>query len=299
MNIRSLGESLGEEVLGVDASRPMQRADIEKIQQAIDDHSVIVLRDQHLDAESHIAFSRNFGQLMRLETLGSNLRKDHPEIFVISNVLDDAGTNIGLPDAGKAWHVDASYERIPSYASLFYAIEIPRNDAGETLGETEFASTYAAYDALSPSMKDRLHGLKAIHRSVFCTDGSRHGLPKLERDEFDRRLVEKGHDPSFVYPDVVHPVVRTDPKTGRRSLFVNQAYTVRILGMAREESDALLAQLYEHVSAPGFRYVHKWSEHDLVIWDNLAVQHKATFNYKLPQRRVMHRTTVLGNAEVA
>lgn len=299
LEIRHMAAAIGAEVIGLDLARPVSDELFNgTIRPLLHERAVVVFRGQRLDDQQHIAFSRHFGELMRLETLGSNLKKGCPEIFVISNVLDADGKNIGLPDAGKSWHVDASYEKIPSYVSLFRAIEVPKDDAGNPLGNTVFASAAAAYDALPSGMKSRLAGLKAIHRSVFHTDGSRHNMGKIERGEMDRLLVERGRKPTDVYADVVHPVVRTDPVTGRKCLFVNEAYTIRVEGMPRDESDALLAELYAHATAPQFVYSHKWQEDDLVIWDNVAVQHKATFDYRLPKRRVMHRTTVLGTLPI-
>jgi taurine dioxygenase len=174
----------------------------------------------------------------------------------------------------------------PSRCSLLYAVEVPMQD-GQPRGDTVFASTAAAYDALSPEMKARLQGLRAVHSYAYryykLTDAGKE-RPRLSEEQTART------------PDVVHPVVATHPRTGRKCLFVNEGFTTKIVGMAEDESRRLLDELFAHVRKPQFLYRHKWAVGDLLMWDNVSTQHFAVADYKLPLRRRMQRTTVTGTA---
>lgn len=158
------------------------------------------------------------------------------------------------------------------------------------LGDTRYASMTAAYEALSPDMKKRLHGLKAVHSYRYTYE------KKATDFKLRPKLAERGTD--WLPPDVVHDVVRAHPYTGRKCLYVNEGYTTRIIGLPADESDALLNELKAHAVQPQFQYAHKWAAGDLVMWDNCLTQHKATPDYALPQRRLIERTTVLGPTEI-
>jgi taurine dioxygenase len=211
------------------------------------------------------------------------VRPEHPEIYVLSNIIEN-GKPVGIKDAGNYWHTDLSYTRAPSRGSIMYAIEVPEKD-GAPLGDTQFASTAAAYDALSPELKEKLQGLKAIHRfwDRYLRERKAAGSDVMISDE--RRAGT---------PDVVHPVVRTHPFTGRKCLYVNEGFTVGIVGMPEDESRALLKELFAHCTKPEFTYRHQWRVGDIVMWDNCATLHRATVDYALPQRRLMQRTTLTG-----
>jgi taurine dioxygenase len=209
----------------------------------------------------------------------------YPEIYRVSNVLVD-GKPIGSRDAGRYWHSDLCYLARPSRASLLYAIEVPQGDA--PLGDTMFASTAAAYDALPGAVKSRLDGLRAANSYTYMFDrkAQEFGLrPGLSQEELAAR-----------YPkDAIHPVVRTHPTTGRKCIYVCEGYTHRILDIPEAESQELLETLFAQVTRPEFVYRHHWRVGDLLMWDNCAVQHKVSFDYALPQRRLMERTTVEGS----
>jgi taurine dioxygenase len=201
-------------------------------------------------------------------------------------VTDEKGNLIGLADAGRVcvWHTDMSYLEKPSRGSMLYALEVPQKD-GIALGDTLFADTAAAYDALSDAMKRRLQGLKAIHR---MTKGY-----ELEKKKSDKGIAysKEQHRQN---PDRAHPIVRTHPATGRKCIYLNKLVVVGIEGMPDDESEPLLEELYAHCIQPQFVYRHKWRAGDLVMWDNCSAQHLATIDYELPLRRVMHRTTLTG-----
>lgn len=224
IRINRTGKHLGAEILGVDLSRPLDDGAFAGISDAFWGHQVVVFRDQKLTPSQQIAFTRRFGELEH------HVRKEHrldghPEILIVSNVVDARGVAIGVQDAGRFWHSDLSYKQVPRLPSALYALEVPVRDV-RVLGDTSFASTTAAYEALPGNEKRRLQGL----------------------------------------PD--------------------------------DEGAALLARLCAHIVEPEFRYEHEWRAGDLLMWDNVPVQHKANFDYDLPLRRLMHRTTVRGSVPV-
>lgn len=295
ITVTRLGERLGAEISGVDLSRPLDDDTFAQISKAFFEHEVVVFRNQKLTPEQQIAFTRRFGPLEQHVRKESRL-PDYPEILVVSNVLKEDGTPIGTQDAGRFWHSDLSYKREPSLLSALYALEVPVKGS-TVLGDTEFASTTAAYDALPEDMKRRLQKLKNVHSYVYYRRKNREAqLREKVRNAAEVTEYELSEEQLKSVPDVEAPVVRTHPVTGRRGLFVNEAHTSHIAGLPPAESEALLAQLYQHITRPEFRYRHRWQEGDLLMWDNVAVQHKATFDYALPLRRLMYRTTVRGTA---
>ena len=294
ISVNRLGKHLGAEIRGVDLSVPLDDETFAQVAQAFFDNEVVVLRDQHITPAQQIAFTRRFG------TLEAHVRKesrlaDHDEIFVLSNKVDANGKAIGAQDAGRYWHSDLSYKREPSMLSALYAVEIPVKD-GVALGNTYFASTTAAYDALSPAMKERVAALRNVHS--YRDYRLRNYAAQQEDMRRGIRTVQE-HAPTpeqlASVPDTEMAVVRVHPVTGRKGLFVNEGHTSHLSGMPRAESDALLAELYAHITRPEFVYAHSWRVGDLLMWDNIAVQHKATFDYD-PLPRLMYRTTVRGPA---
>jgi len=285
VRVTRIGTHLGAEISGVDLTQPLDDATFAEIERAFHDESVVVFRGQPITEEQHIAFSRRFGNLEVHVSGARYLHPRHPEIRINSNIIEN-GKPIGATDAGQYWHTDLSYMGAPSKCSLLYAVEVPVRD-GKPLGDTQFSSVTAAYDALSPAMKKRLEGLRAVHsyshRYYKLTDAGKQRPPLTEEQKART-------------PDVEHPVVLTHPRTGRKCLFVNEGFTTHIVGMPEAESRALLAELFTHVRQPEFMYAHKWSVGDLLMWDNLSTQHFAVADYALPLRRKMQRTTVTGSA---
>jgi taurine dioxygenase len=293
--INKLGRHLGAEISGVDLAQPMDDNTFAKISRAFFDNEVVVFRNQMLTPEQQIAFTRRFG------VLEQHVRKEHrlsgyPEILIVSNVLNEQGQAIGVEDAGRFWHSDLSYKQLPSLLSALYAIEVPVKD-GVVLGHTNFASTTAAYDALPDSMKRKLGGLKNVHSYVYYR-GKNIQAQKEEQARGDRAVQEHVLTPEHVaqVPDAEMPIMRTHPVTGKKGLFINEAHTSHIVGLPKAEGDALLREICAHIIKPEFQYEHHWKAGDLLMWDNCAVQHKANFNYRLPLRRLMYRTTVRGTA---
>jgi taurine dioxygenase len=196
--------------------------------------------------------------------------------------LDAHGQPIGNADAGRTWHADLSYTTTPPRGSLLYAVEIPSNEHGEALGDTLFVSTAAAYDALPAAMQQQLHGLRASHRAG------------AKQYALGSRLAEAVKD----LPDVIHPVIRTHPVTGRRAIYVREGECVGLVGMPDQDALPLIKELSDFVTRSEFLYRHQWCVGDLLMWDNCCAQHLAIKDYELPQRRLMHRVTVNGSVPI-
>jgi len=273
------GDACGAEVRGIDLGDGLDEAAFTEIDAAFNEHSVIVLRNQSVTPEQHIDLSDRLGGIVP-HTFSEFCHPDHPKIFRISNLLED-GKPLGYEKAGVTWHTDQSYIETPPRCTTMFALEVPEK-GGKIFGDTLFASTATAYDALSSDMKVRLEGLKAIHQ--FAARKRRPGREK----ELSEAQKSKN-------PDVVHPVVRTHPFTGRKCIYVLEGECTGIVGLDDTEALPLIKELSDHVIRPEFIYRHKWQQGDLIIWDNCALQHRAENDYELPLRRHMHRTSVNGS----
>ncbi|MEZ5909255.1 MAG: TauD/TfdA family dioxygenase [Hyphomicrobiaceae bacterium] len=270
IHVKPISSAIGAVIEGVDLAQPLDNETFNTLYDAFNRHSVLLLRNQSMSPEQHVAFSRRFGELEQ-HVLKSDLLPGLPEVYVLSN------KGFGRAKAGWFWHTDLSYQKIPSKASFLHGLEIPSMG-----GDTMFASTAAAYDALSDKMKAFLDTLTAEHdfRQGYEKYSKRWAAP-IPEEAFKAR------------PPVIHPVVRTHPETGRKSLYVNEGYTTRIMELSHEESEALLNFLFRHSTRAEFVYRHHWSARDLVMWDNRATIHQALSDYNEP--RYMHRTTISGD----
>jgi len=260
--IAPLTRRIGAEVTGVDVAQPLDAEEIARLKQALADHLVLFFRDQPIDHEAHKRFGRSFGELQPHSAVPG--LADHPEIVAIHA---DANSSYV---AGENWHSDLTCDEAPPLGSILYLHTVPAIG-----GDTLFASMYAAYEALSPRMKAFLDGLTAVH----------------DADHVYRPLFP---DVDRKYPSAVHPVVRTHPVTGRKLLFVNHSYTIRIVELEKEESDTVLAFLFEHVKNPNFHVRFRWSPHAIAFWDNRCTQHLATWDY-FPETRSGFRVTLAGD----
>ncbi len=292
ITVTRIGKHLGAEISGVDLSQPLDDNTFAQIANAFFDNEVAFFRNQHLTPAQQIAFTRRFG------TLEAHVRKEsrlggHDEIFVLSNKLDANGKAIGAQDAGRFWHSDLSYKRQPSMLSALYAVEVPVKD-GVALGNTYFASSTAAYAAMPEATKQRVDSLRNVH-SYREYRLKNYAAQQDEERRGIRTVQEHAPTPEQLasVPDTEMNVVRVHPVTKRKGLFINEGHTAYLTGISRAESDAELASLYAHIIQPEFIYGHSWRVGDLLMWDNIAVQHKATFDYD-PLPRLMYRTTVRG-----
>ena len=275
------GAPLGAEVVGVDLTEDLDESTFRAIEAAYNTHTVVVIRHQHLTPEALLHFARRLGAL-EISPRTQFALPGYPEILLLSNIVDAQGQPMGNADAGLTWHTDLSYTATPPRGSLLYAVEVPTNAQGETVGETWFVSTAAAYDALPPAMQQRLYGLRAIHRA-----GAKQYAPGSTLADAVKDL-----------PDVIHPVIRTHPITGRKAIYVRAGECVGIIGMPEGEALPLIQELSDFVLHPAFLYRHQWQVGDLLMWDNCCAQHRAIKDYTLPQRRLMYRVTVNGTVPV-
>jgi taurine dioxygenase len=257
---------IGAEILGADLLSPSD-AEFARIEQALTDHQVIFFRDQPaLSPDTHIAFARRFGDL-HIHPAAPHL-DDHPELFVIHAHKDSKVAN------GNGWHTDVSCDEKPPLATMLQIHTLP-----STGGDTLFASMYAAFETLSPTMQEFLTGLTATHASEH-----------VYRGRYTDRGVE---DEPQTYPSATHPVVRTHPKSGRQALYVNPSFTTHINELSRDESRALLELLYRHQQRSEFQVRFQWSQDAIAIWDNRCTQHFALWDY-WPEERKGHRVTIKG-----
>jgi len=267
IEVKPVSPYIGAMVGGIDLSQSLRNRQVEDLRQALDDRLVLFFRGQDLDYDAAKRLGRHFGELaVHPNTPGP---EGHPEILLIHT---DANSKI---HNGEHWHSDVSCEEEPSYASILHLKIVP-----EIGGDTIFASQYAAYDALSLRLKTYLEGLTAVH------DGG----PTYRRSNARRGIAESGK----VYPSAVHPVVRTNPRTGRKGLFVNATFTTQINDLPEQEGKALLAFLVGHATKPDFQIRFQWQAGSVAIWDNRFAQHLAIWDY-YPQTRSGFRVTVRGD----
>ncbi len=286
MSVVPLGGLIGAQVLGVDIAAGVDDAAFAFVRDALHQHSVIVLRDQHITPRQQTDFSARLGEL-RTSFYNRYAVGDRPELSIVSNIVKD-GQAIGIADAGMLWHTDASYLAQPDMYTLLYGVDIPSKD-GKVLGDTMFSSAWSAYDALPDALKKKLLGLKAVHSFV-------HHIEK-KRTKGQLKRAELTAEQKAALPDVQHPVVRRHPINGRLCLFVTEGHTKEIVGLPAQESSELLEMLFQHLARPEFVYRHSWRPGDLVIWDNCALQHLAMFDYgDIPRK--LHRAGVMGPVPV-
>jgi taurine dioxygenase len=250
------GQVLGAKVLGADLSQPLNARDFGVILGALGRHGVICIPGQKLEALPLKDFAGRFGEL-EINVAGQYQDPEHPEVMILSNIKEN-GKPIGLADAGQDWHTDMSYSATIAFANVLYAIKVPRRN-GKALGSTEFASMQAAYDELPEDVKQRL--------------------------EEQRRKK----------PPVSHPVFLLHPITGRKVLYANPGYAMRINELPEDESDALLAFLFKHQLQDKFCYVHEWTEGDVLMWDNLGTLHQAWPDYTADEHRLIKRCQVMAD----
>ena len=270
ITLAPLTGALGAEVGNVDLAS-VDDETVGELRRALDEHLVLFFRDQSLTPSGHVALGRRFGKL-NIHPFVEGL-PDHPEIIEIVKEPDE-GFNWG-----GGWHSDVSFLDEPSMGSILFGRQVPPHG-----GDTLFANMQLAYDTLSDGLKRLLAGLRAVHRSG---DAARYadGYDGMKRRGEGEITVE-------------HPVVRSHPDTGRKSLFVNRLFTHCFAGMSAEESRPLLGYLFDHAERPAFTCRFRWRENSVAFWDNRFVIHNAVADYhpeRVPGvRRVMHRVTVNG-----
>lgn len=275
------GRALGAEVRGVDLRR-VADATFAAIHRAWLDHQVLLFRGQSLTDEALIAFSRRFGELdlAPIQETGRRFVEGHPELYVVSNVVE-AGVPIGSLGAGEAvWHTDMSYLEDPPKASMLYALEVP-----QTGGDTSFCSMYAALETLPAGLRRRVEGRRLKHDGTFNSGG------------YVRQGVVATDDPR-ASPGTFHPIVVTHPESGRQALYLGRRRNAYIEGLDLADSEALLDALWAHIDRPELAWTHRWRVGDVVLWDNRCTMHRRDA-FDPASRRVMHRTQVKGETRPA
>jgi len=286
---------LGHKIHGVDLAN-LTEDEFTKVEDAWKKFGVVIITGQKLTANELLDYSRRFGPLEKFLIDAYNL-SSNPEIFVVSNVIEN-GKPIGMADAGRMWHSDMCFKPEPSRGSALYALEVPIGEDGIALGDTCFASTAAAFDALPVKLREQLSSLRAVNSfSARNAAAAVRGANDPTVDAVALEHLKTQRDSSHV-PDVEHPLVRTHPLTGRKCLYLSELITTEIVSMPIQEGRALLKQLLEHITSAPFLYRHSWSVGDVVMWDNCSSMHYAIGDYQLPQRRLMYRTTIRGERPV-
>jgi taurine dioxygenase len=284
MKITRNTTGLGARIEGIDLSQPLSRGDFAAIFRALGEHSVICFPKQSLSAPALKAFSERFGGLQGSPT-GTYCDPDVPEVMLLSNIVEN-GKPIGLADAGQDWHTDMSYNDVIGFTNVLYAIEVPRRD-GKPLGNTEFADMQAAYEDLPAEMKSKLSNLTATH------DFNKFWEEMRKRPGSTRPPLTPAQ--RAARPRSVHPIFLTHPITGRKVLYANPGYAVRINELSQEESDKILEQLFRHQLQPKYQYAHVWTEGDVLMWDHIGTLHNAIPDYRADEHRLIKRCQVLAD----
>src|SRR5262245_9058373 len=272
--IAKLSSHTGAEVFGVDLTRPLELELRERLYQAFVEHSLLVVRDQRLDAPQFLAAMQNFGEIFPQH----NTRFAVPEcplVHYISNQDKLEDGRVYIP--GEGYHTDHSNDPLPPKATALHAVKLPA-----TGGDTQFVNMHEAYDALSDTMRRRLDGRMARH--VYQSRHSERKLPQLAGER--RKTIGSA--------SVLHPLVRTHPESGRKALYINPIRIETIAGMESAEALALLDQLLAHATRPCFEYRHTWQPGDTVLWDNRCLLHKANGDYPVSQVRYLYRLMLKG-----
>jgi alpha-ketoglutarate-dependent taurine dioxygenase len=283
LTVRTLHPALGAEVRGVDMRQPLDAATFSELHDIWMQHLVLVFPGQHVTDSEHVAFTRYFGEpeIFHQKIIRSERVK---EIFRVSNVDED--NNLMPPDhpiaqqvaLAQFWHTDSSYRQIPCTGALLHGVEVSR-----TGGETQFTNMYLVYDALPDSLKRQIEGRKAQHN--FGHMHTQAALKPLTEEE------------KAAMPPIWQPMVRRHPVTGRNALYISPIYNDAVEGMAPDEGRQLIAQLTKIAADPRFVYTHRWETDDVLMWDNRCTMHQVT-PFDPRERRVMHRTTIVGTEPV-
>ena len=268
--VNSLTPHIGAEVEGVDLAQPLSNEQAQDIHDAWMDWKVLVFRDQHIDRDQHKAFGRRFGSL-HVHPMQHKYGGD-PEILTVKTTAESAYTS------GDGWHTDVTCDEVPPLGSMLYVTETPEKGGGDTV----FADMYLAYQLLSPSIREFLDDMTAVHDGAGPYVGAYKSTP-----------------PPGGYPKNEHPVVIRHPVTREKILYVNPGFTSHIVGLSRTESRAVLDMLYQHVATtPRLWCRVDWKPNTLTFWDNRCTQHHAVWDY-FPHSRYGERVSIVGDQRPA
>ena len=272
MKIKKLTEHIGAEISDIRIDS-LEQSEVDEIKEAWLAHKVLVFRNQPISVEAHIAFGKHFGEL-EIHPFADNL-DDYPEIIVLEAGGDSPRQNY---NAAQDWHIDVSFREKPPMGSILRGKSIPEHG-----GDTHFANAAAAYERLDSNLKSRVDDLFAVNDYTKMFGPS------------TRFNSEESHEENKTkFPPVLHPVIRTHPETGSRSIFTNNFFTSHIDGLDAEESEYLLTELAKAVRDKELHFSVQWQPETFVMWDNRCVQHVATDDF-LPLYRRMERVTIAGD----
>ena len=265
-SVRQYGATIGAEISGLDLTSPLDASVIAELRRALCEYKVLFFRDQPVSAAQHVDFARNFGELEIHPFIASNT--EAPEL-----VRFEKSATVGGYENG--WHTDVTWRECPSMGAVLHAVEVPA-----TRGDTLFCDMAAVYDGLDAELQARIDGLVAVHdyAQVFG-----HMVSPADREAMRAK-----------YPPVEHPVVRTHPETGRKTLFVNRFFTSHIVGLDADESTALIDELCRQSDYPEYQCRFQWTKDAVAFWDNRAVQHYAASDY-WPDVRIVERASIIGD----
>lgn len=273
LTITPLSPALGAQISGIDLSVEISVEQRDAIEQALLKHQVLFFRDQPLTPDQQARFAARFGDL-HIHPIYPNV-PETPQVLVLDTAVTDVRDN-------AVWHTDVTFLATPAMGAVLSAKQLPAYG-----GDTLWASGIAAFEALSAPLRQMLDGLTATHDFTQSFPLERFGTTAEDRERWEATRRNN--------PPLSHPVVRTHPVSGRKALFVSEGFTTRINELSEAESKALLALLFAHATRPEFTIRWRWQENDVAFWDNRVTQHYAVDDYR-PQRRVMHRATILGDA---
>ena len=287
MKIIPSGQTLGARIEAVDLADPLPDNEFRSVLRALGQYGVLCFPGQTLDTPAFAAFARRFGDL---EVNVANLfhEPDFPEIMILSNQMRPDGRPAGLNDAGQGWHTDMSYSQDIALANVLHAQAVPMRN-GKSVGETQFRNMHAAYQELPDSLKHQLEGRTATHDFEKFWEVMRQ-RPGSRRAALTAEQKRKK-------PPVSQPLVRVHPLTGRKVLYANPGYTMRIDGMDEPESGAILDYLFRHQERADFLYAHHWAVGDVLIWDNIGTVHNAVADYLPDEPRYMRRAQVMATLD--
>lgn len=284
MDIQPSGKIMGATVTGIDLARPLSSGDFAQILRALGRHSVLCFPGQALDAPALRDFSQRFGRIQGSVT-GKHSAPGVPEVGILSNIVEN-GEPIGLADAGQDWHTDMTYNATVGFINVLHAVKVPRRN-GKVLGATQFASMHAAYDDLGPEWKEKLECVTATH------DFNKFWEKMRQRPGSIRPALTPAQRASR--PPSVHPVLLTHPITGRKVLYCNPGYVLRVNELDPAESERVLRFLFDHQLQAKYQYEHQWHERDVLMWDHIGTLHNAVPDYTAEEARMMMRCQVMAD----
>lgn len=281
LSVEPSGKVMGATIRGADLSKTLSDREIGQVLDAIGRYGVIHFPGQKLDPVDIRAYAKQFGPVQIPEGIKE---PGVPEISVLSNIVVD-GKNIGALDAGMIWHKDMTYQKDIGWATVLYAIKVPKRE-GRSLGATRFANSEAAYRDLPDDVKKKLEAAIGIHDSVMYNATVR---------SLGSKRAPISEDKAKRKQPLPHPAVLTHPISGKKVLYCDPGHVERLEGLPPEEAGPLLKFLNDHQLQEKYQYTHIWSEGDVLMWDNMASLHRATLDYKPDEPRLMKRCQILGD----